>query len=462
MSDIWPTVPPADGQPNWPESNLGQPQGNGQGPSGSRGDGPAPPARGGAASEPTGFIADIDPTSSRTNASAPAQSTTRAGARPFTWRRYAASAVVVLALAAVGAAVGFTVHDSGKYLLFSVGDAPVVTADPSCRPSAGSFYLPGGAPCVRLQIPGTKAHKLRGRIFMVDVEVGQASPLDWAEWQLGILGSHHEMAPVVDYSGNTPPAQLACQDAQQMQSANEDAALAALTRLGYRGTVQETGAQVYGVIAGTPASQAGVQCGDVITAVNSKPVNGPAALTDALAPLAPGTLVHLDLTPSGSSRPRQLALRLGAPTRALRRQGFTARSFMGVQVEPKVRLALPFPVSVNAGDIGGSSAGLAFTLAILDTLTNGNLTGGHFIGATGTIAPDGQVGDVSGVREKTVAVQRAGAQAFFVPQVELSTARSVAGPKLAVYGVTSLDQVLNILHTRYGGSLPGLATSSTQ
>jgi PDZ domain-containing protein len=92
-------------------------------------------------------------------------------------------------------------------------------------------------------------------------------------------------------------------------------------------------------------------------------------------------------------------------------------------------------------------------LTIIDKLSHGSLTGHRVIAATGTIAPDGQVGDVGGVAEKTVAVQRAGATIFFVPDVEVSTARSAAGPGLRIVGVSSLHQVLTDLH-RLGGASP--------
>jgi PDZ domain-containing protein len=119
-----------------------------------------------------------------------------------------------------------------------------------------------------------------------------------------------------------------------------------------------------------------------------------------------------------------------------------------------VKPVLPFPVSVDAAGIGGPSAGLAFTLAILDALSNGKLTGGHRVAATGTISPDGAVGDVGGVQEKTVAVEKAGAQVFFVPQVEYAVAKSVASSNLQVIPVTTLGQVLQVLRQRYGGGLP--------
>ena len=43
--------------------------------------------------------------------------------------------------------------------------------------------------------------------------------------------------------------------------------------------------------------------------------------------------------------------------------------------------------SIALEDIGGPSAGLMFTLGIIDKLTDGDLTGGTFIAGTGTIDP---------------------------------------------------------------------------
>jgi PDZ domain-containing secreted protein len=129
---------------------------------------------------------------------------------------------------------------------------------------------------------------------------------------------------------------------------------------------------------------------------------------------------------------------------------------LDLQAQTLSRSVLPFKVSVDAGDIGGPSAGLAFTLAILDTLTNGRLTGGHRVAATGTINPSGDVGDVGGVREKTAAVQAAGAQVFFVPKVEYGNARAAAKPGLTIVPVTTLRQVLDVLRSKFGGDLSGV------
>jgi PDZ domain-containing protein len=93
------------------------------------------------------------------------------------------------------------------------------------------------------------------------------------------------------------------------------------------------------------------------------------------------------------------------------------------------------------------------TLGIIDKLSSGRLTGHRIIAATGTIDQNGNVGDVGGVAEKTIAVERAGASVFFVPAVEGTTAQAKANAQLHVYAVSNLDQVLRILK-RLGGNVP--------
>jgi len=362
-------------------------------------------------------------------------------------------AVLVVALVAS--------HEASGYFLFSPGTAPVITLSSKCQLSGdGELALPGGTPCVRLVLPHGKAHKLDGELLMVDVEVSQAGPIDWLEYELGLLGSSRQLYPVAVYAGPTPTSELGCQDTQEMVSANDYSALAALAQLHYKVGEDPLGVQIDTVYHGTPAWRAGLKCDDLITAVNAKPVETARELTALLARLEPGTTVILTEHPASGGHTKHVKVQLASPPESSLAQGFTGLSYMGVEVETRVKPVLPFPVSVDAAQIGGPSAGLAFTLAILDALSNGKLTGGHRVAATGTIDPQGVVGDVGGVQEKTVAVEKAGAQVFFVPQVEYAAAKSVASSNLQVVPVTTLGQVLQVLRQRYGGGLPGLSGDS--
>jgi Lon-like protease len=131
------------------------------------------------------------------------------------------------------------------------------------------------------------------------------------------------------------------------------------------------------------------------------------------------------------------------------------RQLMGVILGPsKTRpCRLPFDLEVNTDRIGGPSAGLAMTLAVLDRLSPGELTGGGKVGATGTIEADGSVGEVGGVKQKTASVRASGAKLFLVPLAEVALAKPHAG-KMQVIGVRNLEEALAALRKAGGDPLP--------
>jgi PDZ domain-containing protein len=101
-------------------------------------------------------------------------------------------------------------------------------------------------------------------------------------------------------------------------------------------------------------------------------------------------------------------------------------------------------LAIDTGQLGGPSGGLAFALALFDVLTPGELTDGRRVAATGTLAPDGTVGPVSGIHQKTVAMRRAGVQVFLVPAADYDQARAAAGD-MRVIAVASFDDALRAL-----------------
>jgi PDZ domain-containing protein len=106
-------------------------------------------------------------------------------------------------------------------------------------------------------------------------------------------------------------------------------------------------------------------------------------------------------------------------------------------------------VNLELADVGGPSAGLLFTLGIIDKLdgdgSGGDLTGGRTIAGTGTIDADGRVGAVGGVALKTQAARRDGATVFLVPKAECSDAASELPKGLRLIPVTTLKSAVDAL-----------------
>ncbi|MGI5398648.1 S16 family serine protease [Streptomyces sp. CA-135486] len=117
-------------------------------------------------------------------------------------------------------------------------------------------------------------------------------------------------------------------------------------------------------------------------------------------------------------------------------------------------------VTLHLADIGGPSAGLLFSLGIVDKLdgdgAGGDLTGGRIIAGTGTIGTDGKVGAVGGVSLKTQAAKRDGASVFLVPKGECSDAKAELPKGLRLIPVTTLRGAVDSLRAlEKGGKVPG-------
>ncbi|MGW0630403.1 S16 family serine protease [Streptomyces sp. NPDC002758] len=106
-------------------------------------------------------------------------------------------------------------------------------------------------------------------------------------------------------------------------------------------------------------------------------------------------------------------------------------------------------VRLKLADVGGPSAGLLFSLGIIDKLdgdgSGGDLTGGRNIAGTGTIDTDGTVGAVGGVALKTQAARRDGATVFLVPRAECGDAKSELPKGLRLVPVTTLKGAVDSL-----------------
>ncbi|GAA1903575.1 YlbL family protein [Streptantibioticus ferralitis] len=116
-------------------------------------------------------------------------------------------------------------------------------------------------------------------------------------------------------------------------------------------------------------------------------------------------------------------------------------------------------VDLKLADVGGPSAGLMFSLGIIDRIQGdgrgSDLTGGRNIAGTGTIDADGTVGAVGGVPLKEQAAERDGATAFLAPKDECSDAKAELPAGLKLIPVNNLNDALaSLTALRTGGPLP--------
>lgn len=282
-------------------------------------------------------------------------------------------------------------------------------------------------------------------VYLTDVYETHVRAL---EWPLYALNGDDRIYSTQQLFGPSPPppAKIEQQQLLLMAIATENARVEALRYLGYK-VPERTGPVVVRVVPGSPAAGLhGLQRGDAIVAVDGKAVQSVTALTGFLAAHHPGQRVTLTVRHVDGARTTSPLVLGHAPGRA-------SKAFMGVELTQYHYFDLPFRIGINSEGIGGPSAGLAFTLGIINQLTGGHLTGGRRVAATGTMDLQGKVGLVGGVPQKTIAVEDAGATVFLVPPGNEKDALSKAGHGLKVVPVATLGQALSALR-RLGGQVP--------
>jgi PDZ domain-containing protein len=210
-----------------------------------------------------------------------------------------------------------------------------------------------------------------------------------------------------------------------------------------------TGIDVVAVESGLPVNEQLV-AGDVIVGIDGEPVTVTDELIDRVRAHRPGDTVTLEVERGGGTEEVSVTL---SP-----RPDNPDAPMIGVSIQTReLGFDLPFEVEVDTGEVGGPSAGLAISLAVLDRLTPGSITGGRKVAVTGEIFSSGEVGIVGGVAQKTVAVKRAGAKLFIVPSAEFAIAKARGGRSLRVEKADTLDEALHVLATLRGSNALALA-----
>lgn len=244
---------------------------------------------------------------------------------------------------------------------------------------------------------------------------------------------------------------LRAQNLSLMDQSKSNAVFVALTELGYDVTFEGSGALISGIMTDSVADGL-LMADDVIVAVDGLPVVFSTDAVDLISGSLPGDVIVLSINrvnDSGEIETLDVSLTLGV-FRAEDEDGNIIedenRGMVGVLlVNAPTNIVFPVDVTIDSQNIGGPSAGLMFTLEIINQLTEDDLTGGHRIAGTGTIDQEGSVGPIGGVRQKIFGAINAGADYVFVPAVNHPEAVEAAGDDIEVVLVGTIDDALAFL-----------------
>lgn len=299
-----------------------------------------------------------------------------------------------------------------------------------------------------VEVEGASAFPSDGELLFTTVRV-QTRPNLWEYLWLDTMADDVEIVPEERILQNRSPDENRRANLEQMTSSKSTAVAVALEQLGYD-AITPGGVRAVEVVEGSAAA-AVMHKDDTVVAADGQPVLASDDLFTVLDGKRPGDELTLRIEPAAGGPAQDVTVTLGE------NPDQPGRAFLGIGPQDKAELhddEFGFAVDIDSGSVGGPSAGLAFTLAVLDKLTEGELTGGAKVAVTGTIDATGHVGAVGGVPQKAVAVRKAGASAFLVPtslgEAEIAEVRSKVGDQVQVIPVDNVEEALNALATLGG------------
>lgn len=288
-----------------------------------------------------------------------------------------------------------------------------------------------------VDIKGTQTHPTSGHLDMTTVS--QRDELSLAEaMTLWLSGEEQLMPRDLIYPPGKSRQEIDKDNDADFKQSEHNAEFAALGYLKYP--------QAITVVAVTESgpSVGKLQAGDAVQAVNGAPVASVDQFTSLLKHTKPGQSVAIDFRRKNAP-PGVAHITLGSHKG--RDYGFAGISVTDAPWAP-------FVVDFNLANVGGPSAGLMFSLAVVDKLTTGSLAGSKFVAGTGTITADGTVGRIGGIVHKMTAAQAAGATVFLVPAENCYEATSGKLSGLQLVKVSKLDGAVEALHAVTSGGKP--------
>jgi PDZ domain-containing protein len=261
---------------------------------------------------------------------------------------------------------------------------------------------------------------------------GPGSPLPLIGVLTALLSPH---VAVVPQDAVFPPgltaAQIQQQDTGQANVFVEQAIAAALNQL--KIPFSET-VSIALTLQGLPAARV-LQAGDVLIAVDGKPVTGIASVGRLINGRSRGQAVTVTVNRRGVLRQFRLTT--------------TSDGTIGVGLTASSKF--PFTVRLNSSVCGGSGCGMMFALGLIDKLTPLDLTGGRFIAGTGTIDDAGDIGSVTGIKQLLAGLRGQGATVFLTPAANCGEALAAAPAGLRLVKVSTLNGAVQALEALRAG-----------
>lgn len=297
-----------------------------------------------------------------------------------------------------------------------------------------------------ITVSDAEVFPLEGTWYLLTVGLREVNAFEWFEARY-----LDETVDLIERDVIRPPGvtqeQVTRTNLEAMDGSIDTAIFVALEHLGYEVTFIGDGVEVLQVVEDSPAAGV-IEVGDRFTTVEGVPVFTSDDAAAAIRSHAIGDTITLGGTRADPTVPDAEASRtpITVEVTLAPHPDIPGAPLVGVVFDTvNLDLSLPFDVSVDSGNIGGPSAGMTYTLTLIDLLTPGDLTKGHVIAGTGTIHFDESVGPIGGVRQKVFAARAVGAEIVFVPVDNYEDALTARGDGIEIVAVATLQDALDYL-----------------
>lgn len=196
--------------------------------------------------------------------------------------------------------------------------------------------------------------------------------------------------------------------AENMIASQNNAIIAAYRQAGRPVKVEVSGIEIFQLVKNRKTD---LKVGDLIKKVDGRAFSSAEQLIQYLSSKKPGEVVTVNLI-RGKKRMEKKVKLVELPTAP----GEKKRAGLGIIPVMRVKVKISPPAKIHTQNIGGPSAGLMFSLEVLNRLLPEDLTRGYRIAGTGTISQTGEVGQIGGIQYKVIAADREQAHIFFCPR----------------------------------------------
>ncbi|UKS29931.1 PDZ domain-containing protein [Paenibacillus sp. HWE-109] len=276
------------------------------------------------------------------------------------------------------------------------------------------IFMPGTAEEIKPMVTVAKGSDTeKGTLMLTTVRVADANVVNYI---VGLLHPYEEIQPKRSVLKQGESEQEYTQRQEYvMLTSQANAIQAAYTHAKVPFHISHEGVLVLQTLPGL-AGEKVLKPGDVLLKSGDKEVKVAQDLLDSLKGKKPGDSVAI--TYKRQKVEQQATLVLGTLPQ---QEGDKGEARAGLGVVPADMQSVKADqadqqVTIKAGEIGGPSAGLMFSLEIYNQLLPEDITKGYRIAGTGTIETDGTVGPIGGIEHKIIAADREKADYFFAPK----------------------------------------------